>query len=131
MINLDWYNSLIKPALTPPNWIFAPVWGIIYLSILVSLIFYVKKRTFAAKIRGYVFFIIQMLLNILWIPAFFIFKSSETALVIIILLDIFVFMTIKEFHKVSKLSAYILIPYLIWILFATYLNAGIVYHNYL
>ena len=131
MINLDWYNSLIKPDFTPPNYLFGPVWGIIYLSILASLIFYINKRTFVPKIKGYIFFIIQMVLNILWIPAFFIMKSTHAGLIIIILLDIFVFMTIREFHKVSRAAAYILVPYLIWILFATYLNAGIVYHNYL
>ena len=131
MINLDWYNSLIKPDFTPPNYLFGPVWGIIYLSILASLIFYINKRTFVPKIKGYIFFIVQMVLNILWIPAFFIMKSTEAGLIIIILLDIFVFITIREFHKVSRAAAYILVPYLIWILFATYLNAGIVYHNYL
>lgn len=119
-----WYNELNKPALSPPSWIFSPVWLILYITILLALITFIVKPTWQKKSSGYSWFIIQMLLNLLWMPAFFILKNVGLALAIIILLDISVFLTIKSFYSVSKLASRLLIPYFIWILFATYLNAA-------
>ena len=124
MYNTIWYDNLIKPALNPPSEIFSPVWIILYGTILVSLILYTIKISRHKKLRGYIYFITQMLLNLAWSPAFFYLKNIGLALGIVILLDILVIMTIIQFYKVSKLSGITLIPYLIWILFATYLNIG-------
>ena len=88
-----------------------------------------KKRTRQNKISGYVIFLIQMILNILWTPAFFGLKNPALALAVIILLDIAVLMTIVSFYKISKPAGVILIPYFIWITFATYLNLGILILN--
>ncbi len=123
MFNSNWYNSLIKPPMAPPNSIFSPVWGVLYILMLVSLILYIKEQK-ANKLSGYIYFSIQLFLNIIWSPIFFGAESILGGLVVIILLDIFVILTIKKFYNVSKLSAILLIPYLIWILFATYLNIG-------
>lgn len=73
---------------------------------------------------GYIYFSTQLILNLLWTPAFFYLQNILLAVIIIILLDIFVVLTIKSFYKVSKISGLILIPYLIWIFFATYINIG-------
>ena len=78
---------------------------------------------------GYVCFFTQLILNFSWTPAFFIFKNIIVALIIIILLDIMIFFTIKEFAKVSRLSALFLVPYFLWVLFATYLNIGFLVLN--
>lgn len=129
MYNTTWYTTLIKPLFTPPGWIFPPVWIFLYITILAALLIFVTKRTNADKIRGYIYYIIQLLLNVVWSPIFFLLQNPILALVVIILMDIFVVLTIKEFHKVSKYAAYILIPYLIWIFFATYLNLGFVILN--
>ena len=129
MIDYNWYNELTKPYLSPPSWVFTPVWIILYIMILSSLIIYLTNPTIFSKTKGYIFFAIQIILNLLWSPAFFVMKNIGLALAIIILMDITVFFTIKHFYRVSKFAAYLLIPYLIWILFATYLNLGFLLLN--
>lgn len=124
MYNSYWYSNLIKPAFTPPAAIFSPVWIFLYATLLVSLILFSVKPAYENKLSGYLCFVTQMLLNLIWSPVFFYFKNIGLAFIIIILLDIFVILTIKRFFTVSKTAAVILFPYLIWISFATYLNTG-------
>ena len=121
MFNSIWYQNLVKPYLAPPNWIFAPIWTVLYILIFASLVFYIYTPI-KNKELGYILFFIQILLNILWSPFFFGLKSILGALIILILLDVVLLFTIVQFFKVSKIAGIILIPYLIWILFATYLN---------
>ena len=125
----NWYSTLIKPPFTPPSWVFSPAWAILYITIILSFILFATKITVQNKRNGYWFFWLQILFNILWSPAFFVLKNPVLALICIIILDILVFFNIKEFYKVSKLSAWLLLPYMIWILFATYLNIGFVLLN--
>ena len=123
MFKSTWYESLIKPLFAPPDWIFAPAWAVLYLTILAAFaIFLVTKNE--NKKSGYIYFVFQLLLNVVWSPVFFGLQNIGFAFFIIILLDIFVFLTIKKFYSVSKLAGIILIPYFIWILYATYLNLG-------
>ena len=129
MYNTFWYDTLAKPFLTPPPEVFAPAWIILYIIIIVSLIIFTLTKTRKNKTIGYFYFLIQLLLNIAWTPVFFYMENIILALIIIILLDIFVFFTIKEFYKISYIAAGILIPYFIWIIFATYLNIGILILN--
>ena len=131
MYDYLWYANLPKPPLMPPNWLFTPVWIILYLVIFLSLLIYTTTKSRGDKIKGYVYFIIQMLLNIAWSPIFFLMKNIELALVVIILLDVFVYLMIRKFHEVSKLAAELLYPYFWWIIFATYLNCGIVVLRFL
>lgn len=123
MLKSAWYYSLLKPSLTPPDWIFQPAWLVLYLTMLVAILLYIFKPAENKEI-GYVYFTFQMVFNLLWMPAFFYMQNITLALVVIIFLDIFVFLTIKKFYSVSKLSGLILIPYFSWIFFATYLNIG-------
>lgn len=129
MINYEWYNLLHKPPLTPPVGVFAPAWIFLYTTIFIALVIYIMIKCKNSKLKGYVYFILQMVLNILWSPIFFVQKNIQLALLIIILLDITVFLNILEFKKFSKLAAGLLIPYFIWILFATYLNTGLNWLN--
>lgn len=129
MYDLTWYYSLIQPPLTPPYWLFAPVWTILYLSMFTALLIYAIKPFAGDKLWGFTLFFIGLLINLSWIPVFFCYKNLILSLVIIIILDIITLFNIKEFFKVSKSAARTLVPYFIWILFATYLNAGIVYLN--
>ncbi len=124
-IDYSWYSALIQPPLKPPAWIFAPVWTILYISMGVSLFLYARKYTIKSKAWGYVLFFTQLLVNLSWSPAFFGLKNIGLALALIILLDILVLFNIIEFFKISKSAARCLIPYFIWLLFATYLNIGI------
>ena len=124
MYNFTWYQSLIKPPLAPPSWLFSPVWIVLYITMGISLYLYARKPCGKSKAWGYVLFFTQILVNLSWTPAFFGLKNIAFALALVILLDILVLLNIIEFFKVSKSSARCLIPYFIWILFATYLNIG-------
>lgn len=129
MFNSLWYYNLIRPRFAPPNSIFAPVWTFLYITIFAALIFYVLRKTDKNKFKGYLFFGIQLILNLLWSPVFFLVQNIGMALVIVILLDLFILLTIKHFYSVSKISALILLPYLCWVIFATYLNFGYYFLN--
>lgn len=122
MYNSVWFNSLTKPFLNPPSKVFPPVWSVLYILIFISLFFYIVAKTGNLKMRGYLYFGVQILLNLLWSPVFFLMHNIALALFIVILLDIFVILTMKNFYKASKLAAFLLVPYLLWIFFATYLN---------
>lgn len=124
-IDYSWYSVLIQPPLKPPAWLFAPVWTILYIAMGVALFLYARKQTIKNKSWGFVLFFTQLLVNLSWSPAFFGLKNIGLALALVILLDILVLLNILEFYKVSKSAARCLIPYFIWILFATYLNLGI------
>ena len=129
MTDLNWYYSLNHPFLTPPSWVFAPAWAALYTMIFISLILFAVKRTRKSKLWGYVLFFGQLVFNFMWSPVFFGMHKILWGLVIIIILDILVFFNIKEFYEVSKKSAYFLIPYFLWLIFATYLTAGILILN--
>lgn len=123
MYNMEWFNTLKRPVYSPPAEIFTPAWIFLYITIFAALVIFISAKSYGKK-AGYTYFAIQMVLNLLWSPVFFGMRNMGLALVVIIFLDIFVVMTIREFYKVSKLSGLILIPYLLWLLFATYLNIG-------
>lgn len=124
-----WYNSLNKSSLTPPDYVFGPVWTVLYITIAISLFLFYRKDGFIKNSKGTYWFFIQLFLNILWSYAFFYLQSPGLAFAIIILLDISIYMTIKEFAKVDKWSSWILYPYFIWVAFATFLNSYIVFQN--
>ena len=123
MFNTFWYDNLNKPFLSPPDWIFMPMWTLLYITIFISLIFYIYAKS-KNKNSGYIYFAAQIILNILWTPLFFILQNISLALIDIVLLDIFTVLTMRKFYSVSKIAGILLIPYLLWIIFATYLNIG-------
>ena len=117
-----WYSMLAKPALNPPNWIFFPVWTLFYVMMGVSL-YFVWRKGFNNKTKTaiYVFFA-QLLLNFLWTFLFFGLKSTLLAFAEIIVLWVMILVTILRFYRISKEAAYLLIPYIAWVSFASYLN---------
>ncbi|WP_458746459.1 TspO/MBR family protein [Candidatus Nitrosocosmicus sp. T] len=122
----DWYSTLTKPTFAPPGWVFGPAWIILYFLMGVSL-YTVWVSESKPKIRK-VFFIvfgIQLALNALWSLLFFGLKSPLLGLVDIILLDIMVIVTIIYARAISRLAAILLVPYLVWIIFASILNFAI------
>ena len=125
MLDLNWYYTLNHPPLTPPAWVFQPAWAFLYATIFVSFILFAFKKTQKNKTLGFVLFFIQLVLNFSWSPIFFYAHNVGLALLVLIVLDILLVWTVFEFFKVSRTAAFILFPYLIWVLFATYLNAGI------
>ena len=126
MDNPNWYKSLNKSKLTPPDFVFSIVWNILYLMITISFIIYIRDKPTQF---GIIFFIIQIILNLSWSPVFFGFKNIKLAFYIIILLVISLFLTIINFYKTNKLSSYLLLPYLLWVLLAIYLNYYIIINN--
>lgn len=121
-MDLTWYNTINKPTLNPPPEIFGPVWAFMYTLIFISFTTFMYAKTDLNKKQGLTFFLIQLLLNFSWSPAFFYLHDIKLSFVIIVFLVIFIILTIISFYKVSRISAFLLIPYLLWVSFATYLN---------
>lgn len=122
----EWYQSLAKPSFNPPNWIFAPVWSILYV-----IIGFVGARTFlnhraTAAMR---FWVAQMIFNFAWSPLFFGFQEIAMALIVIIALLISITGFIVASRKQDGLSALLFTPYLAWVAFAALLNASIFLMN--
>lgn len=117
------YNSLIKPSLAPPSWLFPVMWSIIYLLMGVSY-YLLKKDDFDDLLTSRIYYI-QLFVNLLWSIIFFVFKFRLLSVIWIILLDGIVLYMIYLFLRRKKISGYLNIPYMLWILFATYLTIGI------
>ncbi len=125
-----WYASLNKPFFSPPNWVFGPVWTILYF--LMGISFYlILKRGWKKKVvkSAGMFFLAQLLLNFLWSPIFFGLQSPLLGLITIVVMWILIVITMKKFYPLSRLAFYLLIPYLLWVSFATVLNAAILFLN--
>lgn len=120
-----WYAALDKPPLNPPNWIFGPVWSLLYTLIAISLYLVWTAETKKPKTKLYIVFGAQMVLNALWSLVFFGLHQTWLAVGVIALLITAIVATIIQFRQCSKLAAYLLLPYLAWVCFATYLTLGI------
>jgi len=120
-----WYSGLNKPVFNPPNWLFGPVWTILYIlmgiSLYLILINKTKEKTRIRKI-ALLFFFIQLVLNALWSILFFGLKNPLLAFIEIIILWVFILLSIIFFYKINKISSYLLIPYILWVSFAAVLN---------
>ena len=126
----DWYVHLEKPPGTPPNWLFGPVWISLYAMIGLSFaILWQKGFDNTPARRARTLFIIQMALNVIWSPVFFGLHQPFIGLIIILGLWVATLLTILAFSKLSKTATFLLIPYLLWVSYASYLNAGIWYLN--
>jgi len=115
-VDFNIYGSLNKPDLAPPAVVFPIAWTILYVLMGVSL--YMNRN----NKKNMVTFFIQLMLNYLWVFVFFGMQSWLGGFIVIILLDVMILYTILEFYKENKLSAYMMIPYLLWCIFASYLN---------
>lgn len=121
-----WYAGLIKPALTPPAWVFGPVWMVLYILMGIAL-YLVWSRGWEQKNAkvAMAIFAVQLILNVLWSFLFFGLQSPFFALIEIVLLWIAILMTIGAFYRVSVPAAVLLVPYLLWVTFAAYLTYGV------
>lgn len=125
-----WYARLIKPSINPPDWIFGPVWTILYALMGISLFLISKAKTKKdLRKQAIRFFTVQLLFNFLWSLLFFGGHSPVLGLLDIIALLIALSLTLFFFWKISKKAFYILFPYFVWVCFATVLNASIVFLN--
>jgi len=128
-MNLTWYETLNKPAFTPPASVFAPAWAVLYTFMFISFVIFLVTKTDEDKTQGIALFLTQLIFNMLWSPVFFYWKNLSLSLIIIVLLLAFLLATIISFFKVSKIAALLLIPYFLWVCFATYLNYGFMIMN--
>lgn len=126
----SWYVTLNKPGFTPPNWLFGPVWTILFLLMGISLYLVWEKGTRIRNVRkALYYFSAQLGLNFLWSLFFFGWHNPLLAFFDIIVLWLAILFTISQFEKISKLAAYLLYPYLFWVSLATILNFAIVILN--
>ena len=121
-----WFDALNKPSWNPPAFLFAPVWTFLYLLMGISLwLIWKSAAPVAQKSNAIILFSLQLFLNFWWSIIFFKFHSPAFALVDIILLLILILFTIISFSKLSKPAAWLLVPYIAWVSFATILNYSI------
>lgn len=119
----DWYLSLNKPSFNPPNWIFGPVWTLLYILMGIAAGIVWAKGFYHIWVKTALYnFGFQLLFNALWSVVFFGFKNPFWALLVILFLLALILVTIKWFNVVSRTAAYLLIPYFLWVCFATVLN---------
>jgi translocator protein len=121
-----WYTFLHKPAFSPPNWVYAPVWFLLYILMGISafLIWRVGMKQFHVR-EGLVIFLIQLILNTFWSFAFFGLKSTIAGLLVIVPLWTAILLTIINFYRISRTASFLLLPYILWVSFATALNFSI------
>ncbi len=122
----SWYTLLLKPSFTPPSWLFAPVWFLLYVLMGISAFLIWRKGVRDPQVKeSLIIFIIQLFLNILWSYAFFGLKSSLYGLIAIVPLWTAILLTIINFYRISRTASFLLLPYIIWVSYATVLNFAI------
>lgn len=118
-----WYAALAKPPFNPPNWVFAPVWTLLYVTIAIA-----GARTYE-RVNGFALWVAQMALNFAWTPVFFALHRPAAALVIVIALLATILLFIRVRWNADRVSALLFVPYAAWTAFAMLLNASIVVLN--
>lgn len=122
----DWYVALPKPSWNPPNWVFGPVWTVLYLAMAVAAWLVWRARDERDVAPALAWFAVQLALNVAWSVAFFGLRAPQAGLAVIIGLWLAILGTIVAFAPISTPAAAILVPYLLWVTFATALNGAIV-----
>jgi tryptophan-rich sensory protein len=121
-----WYADLTKPGFTPPNWAFPVAWTVLYLMMAAAIWRVLSRpRTTPGRSAAIAAFFAQLALNALWSWAFFAFRSPLAGLVVIVLLLAAIIETIRRFARVDRIAAWLMTPYLAWVLYATALNGAI------
>jgi translocator protein len=119
-----WYSTLVRPPLTPPDWIFSPAWTILYITIAISIVTYYRVPSKEHVVLTTLVLALHIASNLAWTYLFFGLQSPAAALADIALLDLSLVLIIIWFWKAHWFAGTILVPYLLWVMFATYLNYG-------
>ena len=125
----DWYRSLNKPSWNPPSWIFAPVWTTIYVLLIISASIAWHKTTGSERWSVMRLYVLNGVFNAAWSFCFFQAQSTMLGMLDIILVWVTVILLMLRTWRYSKLASLLLLPYLIWVMFASALNAAIVANN--
>ena len=123
IINTDSYDIIIKPVLSPPDWLFPVVWTILYVLMGISSYLIYRDDGIGSEALGV--YKLQLFVNLMWSIIFFVFKLYLGSFIWILILDVLVIYMIIKFYKINKMASYLQIPYLLWILFASYLTLGV------
>ncbi len=124
-----WYTTINKPSFNPPNYLFGPVWTLLYALMGVSLFLVLRQEKSPARVLGLRLFAVQLVLNFFWSIIFFRFQLTGWALVEIICMWVVIAAMIRQFVRIKPIAGWIQVPYLLWVSFATLLNASICYLN--
>jgi benzodiazapine receptor len=125
-----WYAALQKPPFAPPNWLFAPAWITLYLLMAISAFLVWRTGLENRQTRtALIVFLVQLILNALWSIAFFGLQSPLYGLIVIIALWIAILVTIIKFFRISTIAGALMVPYILWVSFATVLNGSILMLN--
>ena len=124
MDSFNIYNTMDKPFLSPNKIVFPIVWSVLYILMGISL-YIVSESKYLNKDKSYLLYILQLLVNSVWPLFFFKFRLFFVSFLIVLLLIYLVIKLILEFYKKNKLAAYLQIPYLLWLIFASYLSLGV------
>lgn len=125
----NWYKSLSKAPWTPPSYVFGIVWPILYLLMGISFLLVWKNKKCFPYCSPLTYFLIQLGFNLIWTTLFFVMKKPLLALLDICLIIYFAMQTYNSFIKIDRLAAYLLVPYLLWLLLAFSMNFYIVLMN--
>jgi len=121
-----WYATLEKPAFNPPNWVFMPVWTLLYVMMGVAAFLVWRKGLESKQVRiALIVFLVQLVLNALWSVAFFGLESPLCGLIVIVALWVAILFTVLKFYRISLTASVLLWPYLLWVSFAAVLNSSI------
>ena len=127
-----WYNTLEHSMLTPPGWVFSVAWTILYFLIGLALFMVMQSDTtkkHPAKTMAYWLFVVNLVLNTVWSFVFFGAQMPGVALLVLLALIITVIFMAREFFRINQASFWLLVPYILWLFFAFYLNAMIIILN--
>jgi len=121
-----WYSTLVKPSFNPPDWVFGPVWTILYILMAIAIWnVWIKSK----NINVVYLYFIHLFFNTTWSVVFFGFNQIELALINLIVLILFIVILFLKYKVISKLSAYLMIPYFLWCCFAFLLNLNLMILN--
>ena len=121
-----WYAALIKPSFTPPDWLFAPAWGTLYLLMgIAAFLIWRRGLAQAGTKSALLIFLIQLVLNTLWSVVFFGFESPLGGVIVIIILWVVILLAVLKFFRLSTAAGALLLPYILWVSFAAVLNISI------
>ncbi len=122
-----WYSLLNKPAFNPPDWVFGPVWTILYLLMTISIWMYWHSKN--KKMNTVYIYFVHLVFNATWSIVFFVFHKLLLALLVLVVLIAFIINLIISYRRVTMMSAYLMIPYLLWCCFALILNSSLIILN--
>jgi len=117
-----WYSMLRKPPGTPPDWVFGPVWTVLYLCMGIAAWMVWRQAGWSGARLGLELWVLQLLLNVTWSWLFFGLRRPELALVDVVALWVLILLTVLAFQPVSVAAAWLLVPYLLWVAYAGRLN---------